>query len=93
MEYEELLLRFYSQLLTYNTLNFIIHSPNTQKITPHYKWNLISADLDDNKFVDCALNSGADYIVSNDKHFKILQQIKFPTIQVVDINTFKDMLH
>jgi len=92
MEYEELLVRFYSKSLAYNTLNFIIHSPNAQRISPYYKWNLIADDPDDNKFVDCALNAGADFIVSNDKHFNVLQHIDFPSVKVIDIATFKNML-
>jgi putative PIN family toxin of toxin-antitoxin system len=88
-EYEELLMRFYSASLTYNFLNFIINSNHTQQVNPHYKWNLIFADNDDNKFVDCALNAGADYIVTNDRHFNILSKIEFPPIKVIDIDMFK----
>jgi len=92
MEYEELLMRFYSNSLTYNILNLITNSTYTQQVHPHYKWNLITADTDDNKFVDCALNAGADYIVTNDKHFNILNEIYFPTIRVIDIDLFKQIL-
>ena len=91
-EYEELLMRFYSNPLTYSLLNFIINSIHTQQITPHFKWNLIIADEDDNKFVDCALNGGADYIVTNDKHFNILSKIDFSSIKVIDIDMFKNIL-
>jgi len=91
-EYEELLMRFYSHSLTYNILNFIINSTNTQQVNPYYKWNLITADADDNKFVDCALNGGADYIVTNDKHFNILNEIKFPPIKVIDIDVFRNKI-
>ena len=59
---------------------------------PYYKWNLIVADPEDNKFTDCALNCGADYLVSNDKHFNILAKIDFPKIKVVRIDAFKDIL-
>ena len=92
MEYEEMLLRFYSFPLTYHTLNFIINSHHTLQVNPRYKWNLISTDPDDNKFVDCALNAGADFIVTNDKHFNVLKSIDFPKIEVVDIEVFKKMI-
>ena len=91
-EYEELLMRFYSNQLTYNLLNFIINSNHTKQVNPHYKWNLIVADNDDNKFVDCALNAGADFIVTNDRHFNIMDKIEFPPIKVIDIETFKKIL-
>jgi len=70
----------------------LLVSHNVEKVNPYYKWNLITADPDDNKFVDCALNAGADYIVTNDKHFNILNEIEFPPIKVIDIETFKNML-
>jgi len=93
MEYEELLMRFYSQPLTYNFLNFIVNSIYTQQVNPYFKWNLIVADPDDNKFVDCAFNAGANYIVTNDKHFNVLKKIEFPPIKVIDIDTFKNMIY
>ena len=49
-------------------------------VTPYYKLHLIHADEDDNKFVDCAFAAGASCIVSNDAHFKTLNEIKFPRI-------------
>jgi DUF1016 N-terminal domain len=35
---------------------------------------------DDNKFVDIAIASNADYIITNDKHFKILSKISFTKV-------------
>ena len=37
----------------------------------------ITSDPDDSKFVDCAICGQAEYLVSNDNHFKILNDIKF----------------
>ena len=91
-EYEELLSGLYPPEVTKNTLHLILASHNVEKILPYYKWNLIVADNDDNKFVDCALNAGADFIVTNDKHFNILNKIEFPPIKVIDIDTFKEIL-
>ena len=91
-EYEELLIRFYSADFASFTVEMLLKSPNIVQTIPYYKWNLISADPDDNKFVDCALNAGADYIVTNDKHFKILRKIDFPKIKVVDIEYFMEII-
>jgi len=63
-EYEELLSRLYPPEVTKNTLHLLLASHNVEKILPYYKWNLIPADPDDNKFADCAFNAGADYIVT-----------------------------
>ena len=48
------------------TLNQLI---NVAKVTTFYKWNLLTEDPDDNKFIDCAISGNAHYIVTNDKHF------------------------
>ena len=44
--------------------------------------NLITADPDDNKFVDCAVTAGATNIVSNDRHFRELERYDFPRVDV-----------
>jgi uncharacterized protein len=54
--------------------------------------NLISADPDDNKFVDCAFAANAHYIVTNDKHFNILKLIPFPKIALLKIQEFGNLL-
>jgi len=38
-------------------------------------FGLITVDVDDNKFVDCAVAADAEYIVTNDKHFEVLNKI------------------
>jgi putative PIN family toxin of toxin-antitoxin system len=90
-EYEELLSRYYSPDIVFLTVEMLLKSPNVIQTIPYYKWMLISADPDDNKFVDCALNVGADYIVTNDKHFNILKNIDFPKINVINIDAFKQI--
>ena len=50
--------------------------------------NLIQADPDDNKFVDCAVCGNAEYIVSNDSHFRILSEIDWPKLQLVTIQEY-----
>ena len=91
-EYEELLLRFYSPAFAFLTVKMLLKSPNVIQTIPYYKWYLISADPDDNKFVDCAFNAAADFIVSNDRHFNVLKDINFPKINVIDIDTFKKLI-
>ena len=91
-EYEELLLRYYSQRTVDIVMEMLLNFPNTIQIIPYYNWNLISVDPDDNKFVDCAFNAGADCIVTNDKHFNVLKDIDFPKINIVNIDTFKKII-
>ena len=91
-EYEEVLSRFYSPKISELVVETLIKSNNSIQITPDFKWNLITADPDDNKFVDCALNAGVDYLVTNDKHFNILKEIDFPQIKIVDIEAFSRII-
>ena len=91
-EYEELLNKFYSPEFTFLTLEMLLKSPNIIQSIAHYRWNLITADPDDNKFVDCALNVGADFIVTNDRHFNVLKNIDFPKINVIDLDTFRRLI-
>lgn len=39
---------------------------------PSYQFQLISTDMDDNKFIDCAITVDADYIITEDRHFDVL---------------------
>jgi len=91
-EYQEILSHYYSVALAKYVIDAILNAPHANPVTIYYKWQLITADPDDNKFADCALNAGADYIVTNDKHFNVLKKINFPKINVVDIDTFKNIL-
>jgi len=83
---------YYSEVVAKSIIDELLNAVNTQKSAPYYKWNLIHADPDDNKFVDCALNSGADYIVTNDRHFNVLKTLDFPPVKVIDIEAFKSIL-
>jgi uncharacterized protein len=69
-----------------------MESENVEYLEPYYKWQLIEADKDDNKFVDCAISGNALFIVSNDKHFNILKEIDFPKVEVVKVDDFMKML-
>jgi putative PIN family toxin of toxin-antitoxin system len=91
-EYNEILPHFYDQEFVEDIINELLASFNTIKVDNYYKWNLIVQDPDDNKFVDCAFNVGASYLVTNDKHFNILKYIDFPQIKAIDINTLKELL-
>ena len=91
-EYEEVLQRFYPKCFVDDVIHELLLAHNCIKTNNYFKWNLIATDPDDNKFVDCAINAGADYIVTNDKHFNILKEIDFPPIKVIDIVAFQEML-
>jgi uncharacterized protein len=70
-------------------LDILMESPNVLLIKEYYFWGLIKADLDDNKFVDCALMANADCIVTEDRHFNVLKNIPFPYIRVMNLEEFR----
>ena len=46
---------------------------NLLRISPSFRFQLIADDADDDKFADCAIAAGADYIITNDRHFDALK--------------------
>ncbi len=87
-EYAEVIARNISVNVARYVIYTLMERKNVRQITPSYKWNLITADPDDNKFVDCAIASNAKYIVSEDHHFNVLKEIDFPSIDVINIDDF-----
>jgi uncharacterized protein len=66
---------------------------NVHIITSWFKFDLIKKDRDDNKFVDCAVASNAQFIVTEDKDFRVLKKIDFPKIEVLGIKEFEKKLN
>ena len=87
-EYEEIIERYSSSSVARNVISAIVHSPYTLYKEASFKFNLIEADPDDNKFADCAIVANAEYIVSEDAHFRILATFPFPKIRVVGLDEF-----
>ena len=88
IEYEEIITRHLGSNVASAVLQVIENAPNVKWITRYYVWRLIEADPDDNKFVDCAVASSVDYIISNDRHFDILKEIPFPKVTVLKAEEF-----
>ena len=89
LEYREILEMKNGAVVAENVVNFIITNPNTEKVDIYYNFHLIHNDKDDNKFVDCAISANAVCLVSNDSHFKILKNIDFPKINLLNLADFE----
>ena len=87
-EYEEILQRLTDIDTAQMVIELIVNNPHTLMLSPYYKFNLITADPDDNKFVDCAIVASAKYIVTEDHHYDVLKGCLFPKVDVVDLDTF-----
>ncbi len=92
VEYEEIIQSNMGEGTASNILDGFHHVPNIHYITKYFYWNLITADPDDDKFVDCAIAGNADYIVSDDGHFKGLKNMPFPKIKVISADGFMELL-
>lgn len=91
-EYSEIFRQKFQKTKFEMISKFFRESAHIELTEIYYYWNLISFDPDDNKFVDCAIASNADYLVTNDKHFNILKEIDFPKVQCITIEEFLEIL-
>ncbi len=91
-EYLEVVLRHGGRQAAHQVALFLERTEQVVWVHKYYAWRLIEADLDDNKFVDCAVAVNADYLVTEDQHFNVLQDIPFPTVRVLDIAGFQRVL-
>ena len=91
-EYEEILTQKVGSEIASNVITAILDLPNTKMVQVYYHLRLITADPDDDKFVDCAFKANARYIVTEDHHYDILKQTPFPYIDVVSIDEFVKVL-
>lgn len=93
LEYKEVLTEFYSEDTAEYVLSRLLNSTNIVFQEPYFKWDLIQIDASDNKFVDLAISSGADYLVTNDKHFQVLKEIEFPQVNVIPLSEFLTIIN
>ena len=92
-EYAEQFEWFYSATTAEYVMKTLENQQNIEYITSYYRWQLIVADPDDDKFVDCAVAANTQFVVSEDNHFKVLRKILFPKIEVLKIKDFKKALN
>ena len=92
-EYEEIIGKRYDFQAVKDIFELFLSLPNIIRQEVYYKWNIIEIDKDDNKFIDIAIASNAHFIVSNDKHFKILEQVDFPKLNCIKAEEFIEFLN
>ncbi len=91
-EYEEIISQKTTPVVARNIVEAIARLPYTCFQESYIHFGLIEHDVDDNKFVDCAIASNAEYIVSNDSHFAVLKTIVWPKLNLKTINEFLSIL-
>ena len=88
LEYEEVLTQRTIAEVASNFSEFLTSFPHVFQTEIFYHWNLIAADPDDNKFVDCAVAANAFCIVSEDRHFRPIRDLDFPPLKVLTLDEF-----
>lgn len=91
-EYEEILAQKTTPDIAHNVVEAIANLTTTLMQNTYVHFELLSTDLDDNKFVDCAIAADAEYIVTNDKHFNPLRDIPWPKVEIIRIAEFVKQL-
>jgi putative PIN family toxin of toxin-antitoxin system len=92
LEYQEIIEQKYGAATANAFIALLNELPNIHFVTTYYRWQLITADPDDNKYCDCAIAARADYLVTEDRHFDVLQSIPFPQINTASIDSFSAFL-
>ena len=91
-EYEEILAKKMAKEIALNVVEAIARLNTTIYQEVYIHFGLITKDLDDNKFVDCAIASNAEYIVTNDSHFNVLKEIDWPKVSIMTIKEFASQI-
>ncbi len=73
-------------------MKVISRSRNVMRKDPYFRLGLVKQDDDDNKFVDCAFVCQADFIVTDDAHFKDAANSPFPLFRVMSLNEFAERM-
>ncbi|MBQ6209819.1 MAG: putative toxin-antitoxin system toxin component, PIN family [Prevotella sp.] len=91
-EYEEILTKKTTCEIAHHVVEAIarLHTTIYQEVYIHF--GLIKSDVDDNKFVDCAVAANAEYIVTNDSHFSVLKEIDWPKVMVITLREFASQI-
>jgi uncharacterized protein len=71
LEYEEVIGDEMGADIAADLVEFLSLASNIHRITRYYKWYLIVSDPDDDKFVDAAIAGNVDFIVTDDRHFRV----------------------
>jgi predicted nucleic acid-binding protein len=83
----------FSEQFAERVITALLKNPFVEFFSPHFHFNLITTDPDDNKFVDCAIQANARYIVTNDHHFDVLRNVSFPSVDIMTLREFLSILH
>ena len=88
LEYEELVMQKYPSNIASDLIDILSDPDYIKQQEVYYCWNAIDVDKDDNKFFDTAIACNADYLVTNDGHFKSAKNLSFPKMNIYLLMSF-----
>jgi uncharacterized protein len=91
LEYEEVIGDEMGADIAADLVEFLSLASNIHRITRYYKWYLIVSDPDDDKFVDAAVAGNVDFIVTDDRHFRVLKNVNYPKIKTISTEEFLEI--
>lgn len=91
LEYHEVLARHMGRATADAVLANFGAARNVDWVTRYFRWQMIVADPDDDKFVDCAVAAGAA-ILTEDRHFDAAKAVAFPPVQIISVSDFETWL-
>ena len=91
LEYEEVITQKRNVELAKLVVDVILSMPNLVRVEVYFNFGLPAKDPDDQKFTDCAVACGADFLVTGDNDFHELQRLSFPPVQVVSPGEFREV--
>lgn len=93
LEYTEILEKRANSIIARDVLDALIIRPNVHFVNYiYYHWQLVPKDPDDDKFIDCAVTAGADYLVTNDKHYEEARKSPFPLVSIISAEEFLEIV-
>lgn len=92
LEYEEIIDLIFEPGVGSDLVELLLSLDTMRLVEPSYRWTMITKDADDDKYVDCAVAANVDYLISNDRHFAVLDNIDFPKITRLRLNQVKKSL-
>ena len=88
LEYLEIITEKASSPVLNRFIELILNLNNITVIDVFYHWDLITNDPDDNKFSDCAIAGNADYLITNNADFRVLNILVFPRCKQLPLKNF-----
>jgi putative PIN family toxin of toxin-antitoxin system len=95
-EYQEMVTRLsgaarWQQVEQFFRVLFYLHA-NILFVSPQFRFGVVAADPDDNKFIDCAIAAQADYVITSDRHFDMLSGSGYKPRPIAPLDFIQDHL-